>query len=76
MKREFKVGDKAWEPRRGVRVLVRDKENMPWSAMVYYGESGSSVYPFSTMHSEGVNWRFCIPFEGNELLWNTTNDPA
>jgi hypothetical protein len=55
------------------RVLVRCTENQAWSAAFFSHEQ----------HSEdglgyvcnGMSWDYCLPYEGNEHLLGTTDDP-
>lgn len=56
------------------RVIVKDTEKQKWIAdqfSHYDREEGD--YPYITCGGRG--WRYCIPFEGNEDLVGTTNEP-
>lgn len=62
VKQEFKPFDK---------VLVRDKDTDPWKADIYLdyeGENRCCRYKCARM-----NYVFCIPYEGNEYLLDTTD---
>lgn len=55
------------------KVLVRDNESLKWKCTFYSYFEPDSVYPHVTT-SNGV-YAMCIPFEGNEHLVGTTNNP-
>ena len=55
------------------KVLVRDSESMKWKCAFYSYFEPSSTYPYGTI-SNG-DYAMCIPFEGNEHLVGTTNNP-
>ncbi len=63
-KNEFKPFD---------RVLVRDYENKNWMPRFFEKYSNSKDYHFRCMN--GSSWKYCIPYEGNEHLLGTSNDP-
>ena len=55
------------------KVLVRDNESLKWKCAFY-----SYFEPFSTYHHVTAGngaYIMCIPFEGNEHLVGTTNNP-
>ena len=54
-------------------VLVRDEENEGWKAQFFSHRMGSDEdYPYMCI---GYPYRFCIPYEGNEHLLGTTDNP-
>lgn len=62
IKQEFKPFDK---------VLVRDKDTEPWKADIYLGyDEEDKCYRYKCTR---MNYRFCIPYEGNEYLLDTTD---
>lgn len=54
------------------KVLVRDYYGSMWRANFFSHMTGDKSLPFSC---GGFEWRYCIPYEGNEHLLGTTNDP-
>lgn len=54
------------------RVLVRDSDNNKWTANIYSHNRFSKEYPFGVMSNI---YKQCIPYEGNEELLGTTNNP-
>lgn len=54
------------------KVLVRDINNEPW-AISFYSHKQEGEYPYVT--SGDMFFRYCIPYEGNEHLVGTTNNP-
>ena len=54
------------------KVLVRDSESLKWKCAFYSYFEPYSTYPHVT--SNGA-YAMCIPFEGNEHLVGTTNNP-
>lgn len=54
------------------KVLVRDNESLKWKCAFY-----SHFEPYSIYHHVTSNgaYAMCIPFEGNEYLVGTTNNP-
>ena len=57
------------------RVLVRDELDKPWRASIfshYNDSSHKDIYPYITINN--TEYRYCIPYEGNESLFNTTKD--
>ena len=57
------------------KVLVRDKSNEVWTANFYSHYDATSDKPFICVGwSEMNEYRYCIPYEGNEHLLGTTND--
>lgn len=64
IKQEFKPFDK---------VLIRDKDTEPWKADIYLGyDEEDKCYRYKCTR---MNYRFCIPYEGNEYLLDTTDSP-
>lgn len=61
---EFKPFDK---------VLVRDDKNKKWLPKFFEKYTNSEDYRFRCMN--GTPWKYCIPYEGNEHLLGTSNDP-
>lgn len=55
------------------RVLVRDMQDGTWYPALYAFCDRSMDYPHITVG--GPSWKYCIPYEGNEALAGTTNDP-
>lgn len=55
------------------RVLVRNGESWKWKCSFYSYFEPYSTYPYVTI-SNGA-YTMCIPFEGNEHLVGTTNNP-
>lgn len=58
------------------KVLVRDIDPQPWRAAFFSHirpKEAHSAYTYETIGS-GC-YKQCIPYEGNEALWNTTNSP-
>lgn len=51
------------------RVLVRDKDCYEWEGAVFGRYDGNTFFTIG-----GVDWKCCIPYEGNEHLHGTTND--
>lgn len=65
IKQEFKPFDK---------VLVRDNDTDPWRIDIYLGyEEENNVCRYRCAR---MNYRFCIPYEGNEYLLGTTDSPT
>jgi hypothetical protein len=62
-KPEFKPFDK---------VLVRNKQEDPWRANIYSHYRGG-ITPYQCV---SYQWLYCIPFEGNENLVGTTDNPS
>ena len=60
---EFKPFDK---------VLVRDKNSNIWNIEFFSWINGISEYKYQCMT---CGWKQCIPYEGNEHLLGTTNNP-
>ena len=54
------------------KVLVRDYSASTWKATLFSHLTGDKSFPFSC---GGFDWRYCIPYEGNEHLLGTTNNP-
>ena len=65
VKQEFKPFD---------RVLVRDKDTDTWEADIYLGYNEEDRY--YRYKCTSMNYKFCIPYEGNEYLLGTTNSPT
>lgn len=55
------------------RVLVRDNDSDIWIPAFFSFKSEGTEYPFDTIHSG--NYRYCIPYEGNEHLAFTCDSP-
>lgn len=53
------------------KVLVRDYYGSKWRANFFSHMTGVESLPFSC---GGFEWRYCIPYEGNEHLLGTTED--
>lgn len=63
VKQEFKPFD---------RVLVKDKDTDTWEADIYLGyDEENKYYHYKCTR---MNYRFCIPYEGNEYLLGTTDN--
>lgn len=56
------------------RVLVRDLEDEAWHTNIY-GYKDSYVSEEYTFVCVSSRWKYCIPYEGNEHLLGTTNNP-
>ena len=54
------------------KVLVRDSDDVPWTAS-YYSHKEEGSYPYITIGN--LCFRYCIPFEGNEHLVGTSDNP-
>ena len=54
------------------KVLVRDYYGSMWKATFFSHKTDNEKFPFSC---GGIEWRYCIPYEGNEHLLGTSNDP-
>lgn len=52
-------------------VLVRDADHYEWEGAVFGRYDGKAFFAIG-----GINWKYCIPYEGNEHLFGTTNDCA
>lgn len=52
-------------------VLCRDAENEGWHITSFVAK-GNEKYPFQCSL---YRWKYCIPYEGNEHLFGTTNTP-
>jgi hypothetical protein len=61
---------------KGQIVLVRDLANEYWKSARYIGME-EEQYVCTQWHEgdSGEGWEFCIPFEGNEHLLLTTQEP-
>lgn len=55
------------------KVLVRDCDEQEWNARFFEKMNDLEQCRFAT--TDGRVWRYCIPFEGNEELLGTTNEP-
>lgn len=62
IKQEFKPFD---------RVLVRNGAILPWKAEFFSSYDPNNGFPYSCI---GNRYIYCIPYEGNEHLINTTKD--
>lgn len=67
MKYNFKPFDK---------VLVRDAEDEHWLASLYSHHREDKTNGYNYVMVDGVGYRCCIPYEGNEHLVGTTNSPS
>lgn len=67
-KYEFKPFDK---------VLVRDEDDKEWHISLFAREivDDYNRLPYKYECSNGTLWDCCIPFEGNEYLLGTTENP-
>ncbi len=63
-KHQFKPFDK---------VLVRNADTREWICDFFIKERRNSVFRFGCIVSGA--WKQCIPYEGNEHLFGTTNNP-
>ena len=54
-------------------VLVRDRDKTQWIHEVFGMYVKDATYPYICLCA---NYRQCIPFEGNEHLLGTTNNPT
>lgn len=54
------------------KVLVRDSEEKPWSCSFYSHYETKYLVHICT---NGRDYKYCIPYEGNETLLGTTNSP-
>ena len=52
------------------KVLVRDDNEADWKCDFFSNISNSGYY-----HCINAGWKQCIPYEGNEHLLGTSNDP-
>ena len=50
------------------RVLVRNYNESPWKPAIYGFSNSKETYTIG-----GLQWKQCIPYEGNEHLLGTTN---
>jgi len=51
------------------RVLVRDTDHYEWEGAIFGRYDGNTFFTIG-----GVDWRYCIPYEGNEHLLGKTDD--
>ena len=51
------------------RVLVRDTDHYEWEGAVFGRYDGNTFFTIG-----GVDWKYCIPYEGNEHLLGKTDD--
>lgn len=51
------------------KVLVRDVDHHEWEGAIFGRYDGKKFFTIG-----GLDWRCCIPYEGNEHLLGTTND--
>lgn len=54
------------------KVLGRTNDNGIWECDIFSYYNADEL--FNKFHCIGVNYRYCIPYEGNEKLLGTTND--
>lgn len=74
LKRFFGIGEnKECELKPFDRVLVRDYENQNWIPRFFEKYTNSKDYRFRCMN--GSSWKYCVPYDGNENLLGTSNDP-
>ena len=59
-----------WTPKPFDKVLVRDNDSDCWRANLYGYVDKDACY-----HCVYANWLYCIPYEGNEYLLGTKNNP-
>lgn len=55
------------------KVLVRTLEYLPWKVALFHEFIPNCVHPYIT--TEFNSYGCCIPYEGNEHLLGTTNNP-
>lgn len=51
------------------KVLVRYTDHCEWESAVFGRYDGNNFFTIG-----GTDWKYCIPYEGNEHLFGTTND--
>jgi hypothetical protein len=51
------------------RVLVRDTDHYEWEGAVFGRYDGNTFFTIG-----GIDWRYCIPYDGNEHLLGKTDD--
>jgi len=68
----FKVSEKEYNFKPFDKVLVRDTDNDTWQIDLFGWISNISNYEYQTMTN---CYKQCIPYEGNEHLLGTTNNP-
>jgi len=68
----FKVHKKEYKFKPFDKVLVRDADNDTWRIDLFGWITNISNYKYKTMTS---GYKQCIPYEGNEHLLSTTNNP-
>lgn len=51
------------------RVLVRDTDHYEWEGAIFGRYDGNTFFTIG-----GVDWKYCIPYEGNEHLLGKTDD--
>ena len=54
------------------QVLVRDEVGQKWGARHFANYSDNEDYPYEC--TNGVEYAQCVPYEGNEHLYNTNYD--
>lgn len=52
------------------KVLVRDRDDRTWECSFF-----SRIDEEGSYRCINVGWKYCIPYEGNEHLLGTTNNP-
>jgi hypothetical protein len=71
---QFKAPKPAYNFKPFDRVLVRDTGNQVWRIAFFERLVKEPEYPFLTMN--GISrYRYCIPYEGNECLVGTSDEP-
>lgn len=70
---KFRVSDQSHQFKTFDKVLVRDSDDRKWVCDFFEGIPTSSEYEYSAVLRGLVHQ--CIPYEGNEHLLGTTNNP-
>lgn len=69
---KFKLPKKVCEFRTFQRVLVRDEDYNKWKADIFSHSDENKNYPYICV---GDRYRYCLPYEDNEHLLGTKNNP-
>ena len=56
-------------------VLVRDSKDLPWQIDIFKGCGGYYALGDCEYCCLGGQWKYCIPYESNEYLLDTTDSP-